>query len=330
MNNPQISIIVPVYKAEQYLYRCLDSILAQKFEDWECILVNDGSPDRSGEICEIYAAHDSRFRVFHQENGGASVARNLGLEKAQGEWIAFVDCDDIAEPEYLYHLYEGTIQGSQFVMTNIRDFHVQIKENITLSGPNFVHYFVKNNIFALSCPTSKLFNRKIINHTALHFPIGIHMGEDGAFIIAYMNKVEKVSLFTYTDYVYNNTSGSLSTKYYSFESELRCFELWRIGMLSLFEKWHAFDDNIKVAWQQRLAETFVRVSQTVYRSRLYPQMKKQVELLRSIPEVYIEEYRHTLQADLKTRRKLLKWFITHRWFWVYVLMGKMDFYYSRK
>lgn len=330
MSNPQISIIIPVYKAEQYLHRCLDSIVAQNFDNWECVLVNDGSPDCSGEICEVYATYDSRFRVFHQENGGASAARNLGLEKARGEWIAFVDCDDIVEPEYLHHLYEGTIQGSQFVMTNIRNFHIQIRENITLSGTDFVHYFVKNKIFALSGPVSKLFNLKIINYAALHFPIGIHMGEDGAFVIAYMNEIKKVSLFTYTDYIYIKTDESLTTKYYSFESELRCFELWRTEMLSLFEKWHVFDDNIKVAWQQRLADTFNRVCQTVYRSRRYPQLKEQVKLLRSIPEKYIEEYRHTPQADLKTRRKLLKWLITHRWFWVYVLIGKMDFYYLHK
>lgn len=98
---PQISIIVPVYKVEQYLHKCLDSILAQTFTDWECILIDDGSPDNSGAICDEYAQQDSRFRVIHQENKGSAEARNVGLDAARGEWIAFVDSDDWAEPDYL-------------------------------------------------------------------------------------------------------------------------------------------------------------------------------------------------------------------------------------
>ena len=81
MNSPKISIIVPVYKAEKYLRRCLDSIVAQTFTDWECILIDDGSPDNSGKICDEYAVKDGRFRVFHQENAGVSAARNKGLAK---------------------------------------------------------------------------------------------------------------------------------------------------------------------------------------------------------------------------------------------------------
>ena len=94
MNIPKISVIVPVYNVEQYLPRCIDSILAQTFTDFELLLIDDGSKDRSGEICDDYAKKDSRIRVFHKENGGVSSARNLGLDNAQGEWICFCDSDD--------------------------------------------------------------------------------------------------------------------------------------------------------------------------------------------------------------------------------------------
>ena len=94
---PKISIIVPVYKVEKYLNRCLDSIIAQTFSAWECILVDDGSPDKSGIICDEYVARDSRFVVIHQENAGVSFARNAGLDIAQGEYICFVDSDDWVE-----------------------------------------------------------------------------------------------------------------------------------------------------------------------------------------------------------------------------------------
>ena len=84
---PKISIIVPVYKVEQYLRRCLDSIVSQTLTDWECILIDDGSPDKSGAICDEYAARDSRFHVIHQKNKGVSAARNTGLQSVQGTYF---------------------------------------------------------------------------------------------------------------------------------------------------------------------------------------------------------------------------------------------------
>ena len=100
MNMPKISIIVPVYRAEAYLHRCVDSILAQTFTDWELLLIDDGSPDKSGEICDEYAQKDSRVRVIHKENGGVSSARNYGINHASGEYLMFVDSDDMVMPGF--------------------------------------------------------------------------------------------------------------------------------------------------------------------------------------------------------------------------------------
>ena len=102
---PVISVIVPVYKAEKCLSQCVDSILAQTFQDFEILLIDDGSPDQSGALCDEYAAHDSRIRVFHKENGGVSSARNLGMAQAVGTYIAFADSDDWMEPEELEVLH---------------------------------------------------------------------------------------------------------------------------------------------------------------------------------------------------------------------------------
>lgn len=96
-----ISIIVPVYNAEQHLHSCIDSILAQSYADFELMLVDDGSTDNSGAICDEYASRDTRVRVFHKVNGGVSSARNLGLDNAQGEYIAFCDADDYVGTEWL-------------------------------------------------------------------------------------------------------------------------------------------------------------------------------------------------------------------------------------
>ena len=92
--NPIISIIIPVYNAEKTLNRCVDSVLNQTFHDWELLLIDDGSKDRSMYLCDEYALKDKRIKVFHKKNGGVSSARNMGLDYARGEWITFVDSDD--------------------------------------------------------------------------------------------------------------------------------------------------------------------------------------------------------------------------------------------
>ena len=103
--SPKITIIVPMYRVERYLPRCLDSILNQTFTDWSAILVDDGSPDGSGKIADEYAAHDSRFVVVHKENGGLSSARNVGIDNANGEYIMFLDSDDCIHPQTMEILY---------------------------------------------------------------------------------------------------------------------------------------------------------------------------------------------------------------------------------
>ena len=96
---PKISIIVPVYKAEEFLSRCVRSILEQKFRDFELILVDDGSPDGCPAMCDLYVTEDNRVRVIHQDNSGVSAARNAGMEVATGEYVTFVDSDDFIEPQ---------------------------------------------------------------------------------------------------------------------------------------------------------------------------------------------------------------------------------------
>ena len=106
MNNPSISVVVAVYQAEKYIKRCLDSIIAQTFTDFEVLLIDDGSLDSSGMICDDYAARDSRFRVIHKQNEGVSSARQTGLDAAKGEYIIHADPDDWAEPDWLQKMYE--------------------------------------------------------------------------------------------------------------------------------------------------------------------------------------------------------------------------------
>lgn len=122
---PKVSVIVPVYKAEKYLRRCVDSILAQTFTDFEVLLIDDGSPDRSGEICDEYANNYSQIRVFHKENGGVSSARQCGIDNAQGEYTIHVDPDDWIESNMLEELYIKAKKKNADIV--ICDFYFEYK-----------------------------------------------------------------------------------------------------------------------------------------------------------------------------------------------------------
>ena len=105
-NEPLISVIIPVYKVEKYLNKCVDSVLNQTYKNLEIILVDDGSPDKCPEICDEYAKKDDRIKIIHKQNGGLSDARNVGIEKSTGEYITFIDSDDYVDSNYIEQLYK--------------------------------------------------------------------------------------------------------------------------------------------------------------------------------------------------------------------------------
>ena len=150
----KVSIIVPIYKVEKYLDRCVQSILGQTFTDFELILVDDGSPDRCGEICDEYAARDSRIRVIHQENAKVSAARNAGINVAKGKWLAFIDPDDWIHKDYLKILMNGVLDDTDIVLcdcviasTDMKDDEVtDVKyKNTSLEGIQNDHIAVKRS-----------------------------------------------------------------------------------------------------------------------------------------------------------------------------------------
>ena len=172
----RVSIIVPVYNTAQYLSACLDSILAQTFDDFELLLVDDGSTDDSPAICDGYKAKDDRVRVFHRRNGGVSAARNLGVEQAKGDWICYVDSDDEVKPDYLKVMVEAICSERCLVMGNLSDDRMSgnLREDITLHGQEMVRYLLETGALFLSGPVAKLFRRELLIENAIRFPEGIH------------------------------------------------------------------------------------------------------------------------------------------------------------
>ena len=112
MGNELISVIVPIYNVEKYLRQCLDSIQNQTYQNFECLLINDGSPDNSADICREYVEKDSRFKYFEKENGGLSDARNYGIRQSKGSYLTFVDSDDWLEHDALDRLYGALRKGN--------------------------------------------------------------------------------------------------------------------------------------------------------------------------------------------------------------------------
>ncbi|MCM1302372.1 MAG: glycosyltransferase [Alistipes senegalensis] len=211
-NRPEISIIVPVYKVERYLRQCLDSILGQTFGDWECIVVDDGSPDGCPQICDEYAARDPRFRVIHRANGGLSAARNSGLREAQGEYIGFVDSDDWIAPTMFERLYRLiTEHDADMAQVGLQKEYVGyshpkslVKHVVVLDRKEIVRRIMCGN----SIPNSvwnKLWRREVINS---EFPEG-KVFEDAAVLNHWVRDIRSAVLAPDTLYRYRMRKGSI-------------------------------------------------------------------------------------------------------------------------
>lgn len=207
-----ISIIVPVYKAGAFVSSCVDSVLAQTFTNWELLLIDDGSPDESGRICDEYAQVDSRIKVFHKPNGGVSSARNLGLEYASGKWITFVDSDDIIQPMFLEY-FENGVHDDVFQLSFFTDYITEHQGILTINHvgdaafwntdkiADFFQRYVDNPI--LKAVHSKFFLTELIRRNNLQFNHKVRAGEDHLFVLEYLNYIHAAKIINGTGYIYN-------------------------------------------------------------------------------------------------------------------------------
>ena len=209
MLNPTISVIVPVYNAEKYLHRCIDSILAQTFTDFELLLIDDGSKDNSGKICDEYVDMDSRVRVLHKENGGVSSARNMGLDHARGEWITFVDSDDWIEPTMYELMYDDAIKkGVELVYCDMN----MVYEDKTEAYQSAEFHIDKTKLIqnyittVWTCLVLFLTKRCVYEENKLKLPMQIDYCEDFWLSVRLMHYAKKVSYVPFVLYNYNRTN----------------------------------------------------------------------------------------------------------------------------
>lgn len=215
MQDIYLTIIVPVYNVERYLRTCLDSIAQLKAFSWEAILVDDGSTDTSGQICDEYAKQDSRFRIIHQKNSGVSAARNAGLDAAKGDWIWFVDSDDSINPDFEF-LNPEVLDDADYVLFDMRKFRDGEELNslehqkgtvkcTDLSKNDFLCKYQCNH-------HQRLFYKKtwvmIDHHQRLAFSLGTRVGEDLEFQYKYLIRCQRPARLDAVLYNYRLREGS--------------------------------------------------------------------------------------------------------------------------
>lgn len=215
-----ISVIVPVYKVEPYLRRCIDSILRQTYSDFELILVDDGSPDNCPAICDEYARKDHRVHVIHQENGGLSAARNAGIYKANGQYVMFCDSDDTVDPQWCELLYNALLKNPDaWVFSNI--WKIDCNGNKTLCGEFInaskeqnVSYFRAYQMGLSGFSVNKIYNLSTLRENNIYFDEDCKYAEDVEFNVKYYLLCSQALHIDTPLYFYYNNSEGITSKYY--------------------------------------------------------------------------------------------------------------------
>lgn len=211
----KVSVIIPVYNCEKYLGECIESLIDQTLQECEFIFVNDGSKDKSEEIIKKYADKDERIILINQKNSGVSVARNVGIKKASGEYIGFVDGDDYIDKYYYEKLYNNAKENYiDIIFCNWRSnnniLELPFNKNEILNE-EYIEEFIYKFLLqydSLNSVCNKLFSRKLIHDNNISFPIGMYMGEDARFNIKAFTYTKSVYYLDYVGYYYREVAGS--------------------------------------------------------------------------------------------------------------------------
>ena len=229
----KISIIVPVYNVEKYIDYCIKSILAQTFEDFELILIDDGSTDNSYKICQAYSKYNN-IKLFKKENGGVSSARNYGIDHASGKYITFIDSDDFVAPDYLEKLNASALTNTEFVFSGIINYDSNEKKDI-INLKNYSWDLFQENDFLnflqqplQTSPCAKLYLRSIIEKNNLKFDNSLSYAEDKDFNLNFFRYISNAVSISYSGYFYRrDVLDSLSKQFHEKVFQYKCIH-WNI------------------------------------------------------------------------------------------------------
>lgn len=242
----KVSLIIPVYNTGEKLHRCFDSILAQSYQNYECIVVDDGSTDDSSTIIDEYATRDVRFKVVHKENGGVGSARNCGLNIASGEWLVFIDSDDFLKPDHIESLMDAATDDVDLVMIGFRFLH---PDKTTEHGYNAGRYIGIESIRKFIFETEFLkfqvpWDRTYRNKKNLFFDVNLSLGEDRLFCYHYLMNCKGVATIDRITYVHDGTDETtLSYRTYSSSMNRHRLSVFKSAIFNL--KQHLSIDSKK-------------------------------------------------------------------------------------
>ncbi len=307
-----ISVIIPIYKSEKYLSQCIESMISQIFINFELLLIDDGSPDACGRICDKYASKDKRIRVFHQINSGVSAARNKGLIEARGKYVAFVDSDDYVKPDYLENLY-ATICREPDV-----DLAIQNIERVDIDGEKKViplpecslgskdKFRILTQYIRLGVGYSfgKLYLLSKIKDNHIYFIPNLSLLEDLFFLLDYVLCADKIMIGNYASYVYRmgiTTSLSNNVSVYSFEGECAIFVNY-FDRISLYKDHFNLDDtSLNSVWKS-LTLLFHRILMSIYRNDY--SREKRIHMLSTVLNEYYFWFKHYFSPEYKADKIL--------------------------
>lgn len=263
---PAVSVIVPIYNMEHLMRRCLDSILGQSFHDFECILVDDGSKDASGAICDEYTDRDIRFAVIHQQNGGLSAARNAGLDRAQGEYVIFIDPDDWIDSTGLERMYDVARRENVDILICDAWIDSYVKHVKVAQRPTHPddHWDVMREIIEgqlQGWTWNKLIRRSVYEDRHIRYPQNIYACEDQFTMCEILKEPVSVGYLPEAFYHYMQYPGTLSRHYdkKTLDNDVNA----RDGMAAMLRE----TPNEKIAWKQKSKDMVFRAFQ--YGSKFY-------------------------------------------------------------
>lgn len=308
----KISVIVPIYNSENTLRDCIASIQTQKYSNVEIILVNDGSKDQSLAICNECAAHDKRIKIINEENGGVSCARNKGIAAATGDYITFVDADDMVAPDIYVRLAEIAEQGYEIVLCNYNEFNdvgyrQQIDQLSSIGHNEAISRMVITKLISVADDAlcgfvwRTLFNRRLIINNDIKFTPNLAMEEDLQFLLNCLKYTNKIGLCLEYLYNYRKSSDSATGKYMpKYDSNMRMVNDWMMEYVKELQD----NSDLIIDVETRMAHTVIsNIDNVCKRSTPYGLMQRITYAYSLLKE---EKYRQALMVASKHKERLTK------------------------
>ncbi|WP_300727636.1 glycosyltransferase family 2 protein [uncultured Bacteroides sp.] len=321
MTDPLISIIVPVYNAQQYIDQCIESIINQSYKNWELLLINDGSTDNSGTQCNEWCKKDQRIHYIEQNNQGVSTARNRGINLAEGTYITFIDSDDWVDSDYLDVMVKQITTNADLIVSGIVqefpnhkiEYIPQTTTTFSLTPENLTLFIQLNKQYLLYGPVSKLYKSEIIKKHQIQFQKDYSFGEDLLFNYEYLNYVQVISTVKNIQYHYRILGiGTLSSQMNEKLFQVN-YTQWKF-LVDFYKK--------KDLWNQESESLLLnRLWGIVYDGIfLFPKLKNcKISYLKNIleiPEIILLNKRQ----DLYSCKRWIKYAIVHRFYLLFFLL----------